>query len=99
MQIDTGSSSVRKMMTPSRARNGFKNRFAGKRNMKKYYSKMLSTTWDGTVYKKIHVVSDMNVSSDEALMTIAWGTGGTSTSVRIFLTDQPEFTSYAAVFD
>lgn len=61
MQIDTGSGAGRKTFTPNKARNGFKGRYAGKKGMKKYYSKFLKTSWDGCVYKKIHVVKDMDV--------------------------------------
>jgi len=40
-----------------------------------------------------------NEVTGEYSCSIAWGNAGTSTTNRIFLTDQPEFISYAAIFD
>jgi len=60
----------------------------------------LKTQWDGAVYKKIHIIKEMkNVINDGYDLTVSWGSIGTTTDNRVFLTDAPEFTSYAALFD
>lgn len=69
MQIDTGSGSS-KRMNPRNFKKG-KKKYYGKKNM----SRFLKTTWDGYVYKKIHVVEDFlaNETAEEAVMSIGWG--------------------------
>lgn len=51
MQIDTGSGSRKRS---SAGRRGFK-----KKPFKTSIRKPLKTAWDGTVYKKIHVVKNL----------------------------------------
>jgi len=40
-----------------------------------------------------------NVINDGYDLTVSWGSIGTTTDNRVFLTDTPEFTAYAALFD